>query len=74
MEFGRRVEALLATQGAISGCRGRGEADGVSFEEAADAVIVASGGINGSQELIRRHWHAAMAKLHASLQAQGLEP
>ena len=58
LRFGHRVESLLTTNSAVSGCRGRLEADGSEFEAQAGAVLVAAGGINGSQALIRRHWHA----------------
>jgi predicted oxidoreductase len=58
LEFGCRVEELLATDGRIVGCRGRREADGREFEAEGEAVVLASGGINGNLELVRRHWHA----------------
>ncbi len=58
LKFGHRVETLVTTNGAVSGCRGRIEPDGPEFEAQAGAVVIAAGGINGSQALIRRHWHA----------------
>ncbi|MBI4986884.1 MAG: FAD-dependent oxidoreductase, partial [Rhodocyclales bacterium] len=56
LRFGHRVEELLVENGAVVGCRGfAGE---LPFAARGGAVVVAAGGINGSQELIRKHWHA----------------
>lgn len=59
--FGRRVEELIEEGGRIVGCRGLAEDirdTSQAFEVRADAVLVATGGINGSLERVRRHWHA----------------
>ena len=56
--FGQRVEQLLVEGGRVVGCRGQAENGGVPFEARGGAVIVASGGINGSLERVRAHWHA----------------
>lgn len=58
LRFGHRVESLVATGGAVTGCRGRTENNEAEFEAEAGAVVIAAGGINGSQSLVRRHWHA----------------
>ena len=58
LAFGHRVEALVNEGGRIAGCRGRLEEGGEEFVAQADAVVVAAGGINGSLERVRRHWHA----------------
>ncbi len=58
LKFGHRVDALLTTGGRVVGLRGSTEPDGQPFEVAADAVIIAAGGINGDIERVRRHWHA----------------
>ncbi|HJU70924.1 MAG TPA: FAD-binding dehydrogenase [Paucimonas sp.] len=58
LQFGHRVEALTDDAGRVSGCRGVTEDSGEEFIAQADAVLVASGGINGSIERVRRHWHA----------------
>jgi len=64
LRFGHRVESLLAKDGRIAGARGvteaggEAEAGGEEFLAHADAVLVAAGGINGSIERVRRHWHA----------------
>ena len=58
LRFGHRVEALIEEGGRIAGCRGMTEDGGEAFVVRAEAVLVASGGINGSLERVRRHWHA----------------
>ena len=58
LKFGHRVEALLTTNGRVTGCRGALEATGAGFEAHAEAVVIAAGGINGSIERVRQHWHA----------------
>jgi predicted oxidoreductase len=58
LRFGHKVESLISSGGAVTGCRGRIEAGGEEFEAEAPCVVVAAGGINGSQALLRRHWHA----------------
>jgi predicted oxidoreductase len=57
LRFGLRVERLLTRDGAVVGCAGVRERDGEPFEIAATRTIVATGGINGSIEQVRRHWH-----------------
>lgn len=58
LRFGQRVQALLLEQGRVCGVRGTEEAGGQPFEVRAEHVVVASGGINGNLEMVRRHWHA----------------
>ncbi|MGZ5105083.1 MAG: FAD-binding dehydrogenase [Usitatibacter sp.] len=57
LRFDHRVEALTEDGGRTSGCRGATEGKGEEFVAHADAVLVAAGGINGSIERVRRHWH-----------------
>lgn len=60
LRFGHRVESLLTTDGAVSGCRGvrEGEHGLQDFEARAPLVVIAAGGINGGDlSLARRHWH-----------------
>lgn len=57
LAFGHKVEALVTANGAAAGCRGRIEATGAEFAANAPRVLIAAGGINGSQTLIRKHWH-----------------
>jgi predicted oxidoreductase len=72
-KFRHRVDELLLTQGAIDGVRGailepsdvpRGVTSSRTkvgeFALRAGAVIVASGGIGGDLELVRRHWPARL--------------
>lgn len=58
LRFGQCVEDLIVESGHVVGCRGQSEVAGIPFEVRADVVLVASGGINGSLERVRRHWHA----------------
>jgi hypothetical protein len=67
--FRHRVDALLVEGGAVAGVRGAVLAEDAvergrpssrqetgAFELHAQAVVVASGGIGGNHELVRRHW------------------
>jgi predicted oxidoreductase len=58
LRFGHRVESLLSTDGRVTGCRGVMEGAPQEFEASAEAVIVASGGINGNLARVRANWHA----------------
>lgn len=58
LRFGHRVESLLTTNGRVTGCRGTTEESCAEFEAHAEAVIIASGGINGNLERVRQNWHA----------------
>ena len=57
IRFGQRVENLLTSNGAVTGCSGVGEEDQQAFELQAGSVIVAAGGFNGNIERVRQHWH-----------------
>ena len=50
-----RATGLLTGEGAVRGCEGSGP-DGRAFSVHAERTIVATGGINGSVEQVRRHW------------------
>ena len=59
VHFGHRVEGFTALMGEIGGCNGAMEDGGEPFEAFGEAIVVASGGINGGDlEKVRRHWHA----------------
>jgi predicted oxidoreductase len=71
MRFRHRVSALVTRNGRVAGARGevlepsgveRGKASSRKaigdFELEAGAVIIASGGIGGNLDLVRRHWPA----------------
>jgi predicted oxidoreductase len=58
IRFGHRVDSLLTQDGRVTGVAGITEPDGRSFEVAADAIVIAAGGINGDIDRVRRHWHA----------------
>jgi predicted oxidoreductase len=78
--FRHRVDALVTTDGAVTGVRGavlapsaavRGAASSRSvvseFELTAGAVVVTSGGIGGNHDLVRRNWPARMGRPPASM-------
>ena len=54
--FDHRVESLLLENQHISGLGGTREDNGQPFEVDAPVVLVASGGINGDIERVRREW------------------
>jgi len=71
--FRHRVDELIVENGAVVGARGARLAPSTvergakssrevvgDFELRAPAVIIASGGIGGNHELVRRHWPAAL--------------
>jgi predicted oxidoreductase len=58
LRFDHRVEALVTTNGRVTGCRGVLEGSGQGFEASGEAVIVASGGINGDLARVKANWHA----------------
>jgi len=58
LRFGHRVEALLTENGSVTGCRGCFEGAAGEFEARGEALVVASGGINGDLDRVRQNWHA----------------
>jgi len=58
LRFGHRVEQLQLRGNTVCGAQGVEENSGVAFEAYAEHIIVATGGINGSMEMVRKHWHA----------------
>ena len=54
--FEHRVDRLLFEEGRVTGCSGVREDTGAPFELRGSEVLVASGGINGSLEQVRRYW------------------
>ncbi len=78
--FRHRADALIEEGGTVAGVRGvvlapsrveRGanspRTEVGSFELRASAVVVASGGIGGNQELVRRHWPSSLGAAPASM-------
>ncbi len=58
LHFGHRVEALIETNGAVTGCMGKLEATGEEFTATGDAMVVAAGGIcGGDLSRMRKHWY-----------------
>jgi len=60
LRFGHRVDALATRAGRVAGLTGTTEPGGVPFEVDCESVVIASGGINGDVERVRRHWPADM--------------
>ena len=58
LRFGHRVEQLRMDGGKVAGAQGFEEINGAAFEASAEHVVVATGGINGSMDMVRKHWHA----------------
>jgi len=58
LRFGHRVDRLVTQGGVVAGIAGATEPEDRAFEIAAEAVVIAAGGINGDIERVRRHWHA----------------
>jgi len=56
-----RVTELTQQAGRISGARAIDESSGAEQHFEAEQVVVATGGINGSLEQVRRHWPTAAA-------------
>lgn len=56
MRFRHRVDELTTTGGTVDGCAGTDLDSGESFAVSAQAVVVASGGIGGNPDLVRRFW------------------
>lgn len=56
LRFRHRVESLTTTGGRVDGCAGVRMPGGEDFEVRAQAVVVASGGMGGNHDLIRRGW------------------
>ncbi|MGW6117980.1 FAD-binding dehydrogenase [Nocardia sp. NPDC055165] len=75
-----RVDGLVFTDGAVTGVRGAILADDEAergapsnrdvvgeFEISADAVVLATGGIGGDHDLVRRHWPEQMGTPPATM-------
>jgi len=54
--FDNKVESIVTSNQSISGIRGLNEKTGEAFEVCADNVLVASGGINGDIDRVKREW------------------
>jgi hypothetical protein len=82
-----RARSLEFRDGRVTGCSGTDEASGGSFSVEADNTIIATGGVNGSEEQVRKHWPGhwpplperilngahpfASGEIHESLAARG---
>ena len=60
--YRQRVDQLTSQGGRIDGCVGENEETGTPFTVRAQNVIVASGGIAGDLDRVRRHWPTAWGK------------
>jgi uncharacterized protein len=57
-----RVEGLTYTDGRVTGCNGVDEKSGEAQEYVAEAVVIATGGLNGNDQVIRDNWHPDWGK------------
>jgi len=55
--FNHKVEEIIAENGKVTGLKVKNEQNNEEFETFAEVVIIATGGINGSMERVRKHWH-----------------
>ncbi len=55
--FGHRVHEILTSQASIDGIAGVIESTGQPFTVAANQVVIATGGINGSIERVKENWY-----------------
>ncbi len=55
--FEHKVENLIEKNNSIIGVSGIDEKNNFSFEAFAEATIIATGGINGNMQKVRKHWH-----------------
>jgi predicted oxidoreductase len=56
LRFRSRVTELLAEGDRVRGCRVEREDGEIGYEVAADAVVIAAGGVGGNLDIIRREW------------------
>ncbi len=55
--FRHRVTDIETQAGAVKGLTGIRERDGTPFTAAADVVVIASGGLGGNIQRVKRDWH-----------------
>jgi len=60
--FDHKVELLLKNKQKISGLKGSHEKTGAAFEIESDIVLVASGGINGDIDRVKKEWDQSWGK------------
>jgi uncharacterized protein len=56
VRFRHRVRGLMMRRGRVAGARIVDESDGSAYELEADHVVIASGGIGGNLDLVRKNW------------------
>ncbi|MBM5812480.1 MAG: FAD-binding dehydrogenase [Gammaproteobacteria bacterium] len=67
LKFQHRVDALTRAAGRICGVTGTVETQDQPFEATAESVVIASGGISGDLDRVRRHWPADCGRPPATL-------
>lgn len=55
--FDHRVDRLACEGGRVTGCSGVVGGTRETFAATGEATVIAAGGINGSMERVRAHWH-----------------
>ena len=56
--FQHKVDGITVKDGKIKGCSGTNEENNEAFKTQSETVIIATGGINGDMDLVRKHWHS----------------
>jgi uncharacterized protein len=67
VRFGTRVTELVLDDGAVTGCRIVPEAGGPATEIEAERVVLASGGVGGNLDIVRREWPAELGRPPAEI-------
>lgn len=58
VKYGHRVESLMVSDGRVAGVRGKTEGEEVEFFVDAEQIVVATGGLGGDIEQVKRNWPA----------------
>ncbi len=54
--FNRNVQGFIETGGRVTGCHGVSEPAGEAFEITAEQTVIATGGVGGDLDLVRKLW------------------
>ena len=71
--FEHRVDELVVESGRVKGCIAWSDPSQQSCEFSADSVVVATGGVNGTLENVRKNWHTPWGEPPAEM-LNGTDP